>query len=117
MEKPKITGRVQGFHGNQFRPNGDEVLTLLVDWTFESGTYKKELTSPIQLYGKAPECLDKVKASVSMGDLVEVPYLPGGFQSKNKEFWNATLQGDTFGLKVLEKAKEIPFGEKAPGDF
>ena len=116
MDKPKITGTVLEVHGRKFLENGAEVLTLIISSTFENGTYKKDLTTPIAFYGKAPECLDKFDAlNLNVGDKVEVPYLPSGYKSKSGDFWNAKLDGDSFGLKVIERA--IGFGDPPAGDF
>lgn len=116
MDKPKVTGRIQEFHGRKFLQNGAEVITLIISHTFENGKFKVELTTPISFYGGIPKCLEKFDAlNLGVGDLVEVPYLPAGYKSKSGDFWNAKLDGDTFGLKVLEKA--IEFGEKPAGDF
>lgn len=108
MQKPSITGRIQEFHGNKFLANGAEVLTLIIAWTFinDTKTFTKEMLTPISFYGK--DGLDKLKEKVSVGDLVTVPFLPGGRPSKSGEFWNAQLDGDSYGLTVDEPANTAP---------
>ena len=116
MDKFKLTGRVQEFHVRQVTQSGYEEITLVVHYTYENGTYKRDFSTPVKLSSKLPAGLEKFDAlKVGVGDMIEIPFLPGGYKSKNGEFWNAKLEGDLFGLKVVEKA--IEFGEKAPGDY
>ena len=114
MEKPKLVGHVAEIHDRKVLQSGAEVVTLVIAYTYENGTFKKELQTPVSFYGGLPKGLEKLDAlNLSIGDKVEVPYLPAGYKSKTGDFWNAKLDGDTFGFKILEKAappaKDIEF--------
>jgi hypothetical protein len=118
MTKPSITGVIQEFHGQKFLPNGAEVITLILAWTFtsENGKYTKEVTTPVNLYGGVPKCLEDFHAKkLGVGDKVYIEYIPSGYKSKSGDFWNSKLDGDLFSLKLVEKA--IGFGEAPTGDF
>ena len=107
MEKFKLTGAIQEISQPKFLPSGAEVQTIVLAYTHENGTFKRDYSAPVTFYAKAG--LDKLhEKNLGVGDTITVNFLPGG--RKNKEWWNADINGDVFGLEVVKRASaEIEF--------